>query len=34
MEVTIAAFLLAKRNVNVNHKKRALKNFRAQIYSN
>jgi hypothetical protein len=33
VEITIAAFLLAKRNVNVNHKKSPEK-FRAQIYLN
>jgi hypothetical protein len=31
VKIAIAALLFAERNVNVDHKK-ALKNFRAQIY--
>jgi len=34
MKITVAAFLFAKRNVNVDHKKSSEKNFRAQIYLN
>ncbi len=33
MKIAVAAFLFAKRNVNVDHKK-SSENFRAQIYSN
>jgi len=34
MKIAITAFLFAERDVNINHKKKALKNFRAQIYLN
>ncbi|SDM28673.1 hypothetical protein SAMN05216273_12031 [Chryseobacterium taihuense] len=34
MKIAVAAFLFAKGNVEVNHKKSSEKKFRAQIYSN